>query len=139
MDLSNINFLAVLVSALASFAIGALWYSPVLFGKAWQKELGFTDEDLQGSNMAMIFGTTLVMILIMAFGMGMLLHGHYPKELITAKVGIFHGLYIGLAFVATSTAINYLYQRKSIKLWAIDSFYQITYLVLQGAILGIWK
>lgn len=138
MDFSSINFLAVLVAAVASFAIGALWYSPVLFGKAWQKELGFTQKDLEGANMAMIFGGSFVMILIMALGMGMLLQGHYPVELINAKVGIFHGLYIGIAFVGTSTAINYFYQRKSLKLWAIDAFYQIVFLIVQGAILGVW-
>lgn len=56
MDFSNINFLAVLVSALASFAIGSLWYSPLLFGKAWQKAVGLTDEKIKSSNMIKTFG-----------------------------------------------------------------------------------
>lgn len=47
MDFSNINYLAAGVAALASFALGALWYSPVLFGKTWQKDLGFTGEYLK--------------------------------------------------------------------------------------------
>ncbi len=33
-----INHLAVFVCGLLSLVIGALWYSPVLFLKAWQKE-----------------------------------------------------------------------------------------------------
>ena len=33
--LGDLNWLAVLVAALAYFAIGALWYAPPLFGKAW--------------------------------------------------------------------------------------------------------
>ena len=35
-----INLWAVLVSTVAFWALGALWYSPVLFGKRWQKEVG---------------------------------------------------------------------------------------------------
>lgn len=51
MDLSNINYLAVGIAAVAAFGLGALWYSPVLFGKRWQHNLGFTDESLQQGNM----------------------------------------------------------------------------------------
>jgi hypothetical protein len=44
-----INVWAVLVSALAFWALGALWYSPVLFSKRWQKEVGFKEEDITKS------------------------------------------------------------------------------------------
>ena len=46
------NIWAVLVAALASFVLGGLWYSPMLFGKAWQRETGLSDEKLAGGNMA---------------------------------------------------------------------------------------
>ena len=35
--LSSLNWLHVLVATVAYFAIGAIWYSPVLFAKPWQK------------------------------------------------------------------------------------------------------
>ena len=138
MDLSNINYLAVLVAAIVSFAFGALWYSAVFFGKVWQKELGYTDEYLQSGNMGKIFGFSFVLMLVMAFGMGMLLQGHGENE-INWFSGLIHGLVVGVAFVGTSMGINYLYQRKSIKLWAIDTCYQIIFLTIMGIILGAWK
>jgi hypothetical protein len=49
------NIWAVLVSALSTFLIGGLWYSPALFGKAWMRENGFTEESMKGTNMAKIF------------------------------------------------------------------------------------
>jgi hypothetical protein len=52
--------------------------------------------------------------------------------------GAIHGLYIGIFFVAMSMGINYLYQRKSIKLWLIDAGYQIAFLGIQGMIIGAW-
>ena len=60
MDFSSLNIWAILVATLASFALGALWYS-VLFGKIWQREVGITDEDMKGANMAKIFGTCLIL------------------------------------------------------------------------------
>ena len=75
----------------------------------------------------------------MAFGMGMLLQGHSGHESeLTMLVGLKHGLMIGVLFVGTSQAINYLYQRKSFKLWIIDATYQILFLGIMGAILGVW-
>jgi hypothetical protein len=138
MDFSSINYLAVLVSGIAAWGLGTLWYSGILFGKSWQKELGFTDEYIREGNMALIFGSSLVMMIIMALGMAMLISGHGENE-IDWMSGMFHGLYIGVFFVGTSMAINLLYQRKSFKLWAIDGLYQILFLAIMGAILGAWQ
>ena len=137
MDFSNINFLAVLVGGLLAFAFGALWYSPVLFSKAWQKEVGMTEDDLKGANMVQIFGTSLVLMLIMSLGLSFTLRGHEMGD-IDLKTGMLHGLYIGLMFVATSVGINILYQRKSFKLFLIDAGYQVIMLVIMGAVIGAW-
>ena len=137
MDLGNINYIAVLVAAIASFAFGALWYGNALFGKSWQKELGFTDEYLKEGNMGKIFGSSFLLMLLMSFGMGMLVQGHYTEE-VNWLGGLYHGLYVGALFVATGYGINMLYQRKTLKLWAIDSGYQVIILAIMGAILGAW-
>lgn len=138
MDFSTINWLAVAVATLASFALGALWYSPILFSKIWQREVGLSDEDLKGANLAKIFGTCLLLTAVMAFGMAMMIQGH-GKGSIDWKGGMLHGVFIGLCFVAATIGINYLYQRKSFLLWIIDAGYQVCFLMLMGAILGAWQ
>ncbi len=136
MEFSHINFLAVIVATVAAFALGMLWYVG-LFGKLWQRELGMTDEQMKGANMAMIFGSTPVLTFAMALGMAMLWHTQNMDGL-TWMVGMYHGLFIGLMFVATSMGINYLYQRKSMTLWLIDAGYQVCFMAMIGAILGAW-
>ncbi len=138
MEISNINFLALVVAAIASFALGAVWYSPVLFAKAWQNALGLTEEYLQKSNMAVIFGSSFVLIFLMNFGLAIILQGHAGRD-VTAMSGALYGGLIGIFFIATSIGINMLYQRKSFTLWAIDAGYQVLYLTLGGAILGAWR
>ncbi|MFM2415088.1 MAG: hypothetical protein RI911_781 [Candidatus Parcubacteria bacterium] len=36
----ELNYLAILVAAFVQFVLGALWYSPVLFGKQWMEIMG---------------------------------------------------------------------------------------------------
>lgn len=137
MDFSNINYLAVFVSALASFVIGSLWYSPILFGKGWQKALGNSEEDIKGANMVLIFGASFVLMFIMAFGLALFEQGHNNTES-TWLSGLSHGLFVAIFFVSTSYGVNMLYQRKPFKLWAIDAGYQIVLLGLMGLIIGAW-
>ena len=49
MDISQLNWLAILVATVAAFALGGVWYGPV-FGKAWQRLVGISDEDITGFN-----------------------------------------------------------------------------------------
>ncbi|GLR17940.1 DUF1761 domain-containing protein [Portibacter lacus] len=133
----EINYLAVIAGGIAAWVIGSLWYSPLLFGKAWQKELGMTDDDLKGANMPLIFGTSLLLMIIMAFGIAPIIAAHGDD--MAWHHGMFHGLMVGLMFIATSIGINYLYQRKSIKLFLIDAAYQILIVVIAGLIIGLWR
>ena len=63
----EINYFAVAAGALATFVVGGLWYSPALFGKAWQRETGLSDEQLARGNMLRIFGVAFVLSLVAAF------------------------------------------------------------------------
>lgn len=137
MDFSNVNFLAVLIAALASFAIGSLWYSPLMFGKGWQKAVNLSDEDIKNSNMVKTFGLSFVLMFIMALGLALLFKGHNNNET-TWLVGLVHGLFVGGFFVATSYGVNMLYQLKPFKLWIIDAGYQVLLLGVMGMIIGAW-
>ena len=136
MDISALNWWAVIVAGVAAWVIGAVWYAGPLFGKAWQKELGFTTEYLQEANMAKVFGSSLVLMILMAFGMAMFFG---PETEMTWQEGATYGAMTGIFFVATSIGINYLYQRRSFKLWMIDALYQIIFLTVQGTIIGAWR
>ena len=60
------NFYAVLVAALTTLVVGSIWYSPVLFGNAWMKETGLTEEELKKGSMLKIFGLTFVFSVMFA-------------------------------------------------------------------------
>ncbi|MEL6535086.1 MAG: DUF1761 domain-containing protein [Bacteroidota bacterium] len=132
--MESINIWAVLVAGVASWMLGTLWYSKALFGKSWQSLLGFTDEYLQQGNMALIFGSSLVAMIVMAFGMAMFFGGEVTK----IAEGATYGAMTGVFFVAMGIGINMLYQRKPLKLFFIDAGYQVIFLTMQGIILAAW-
>ena len=111
------NWLAVVVATLAFFAVGAIWYT-ALFGKIWQREVGLSDEQLTGGrNMMLIMGTCFVLEFIVCLTVGHMFDFLAPSD--RAKMMIAVGLALGVMMPATG--INYLYQRKTLKLFLIDA------------------
>lgn len=140
MDFSAINWLAVVVSAVAFFALGAIWYGP-LFGKAWQKGVGLSDEEMKNANMGKLFGSAFIFALIICIGMAIFFFGFGadPDNPVTISMGAMYGLMTGLFFILPSTCMNYLFARKSPSLMLIDSFYHIVAYTLVGVILAAWQ
>jgi len=129
----EVNYLAVIAAAVATFLLGGLWYSPALFGKAWQREAGVPDERMKNANMVMIFGLTFVLALIAAWVFALFLGPRPPMAL-----GLGAGFSAGLCWVAASLGINYLFERKSLKLWLINGGYHTLQFTIIGLILALW-
>jgi len=139
MELSNINFLAVIAATLSTFVIGWLWYGP-LFGKSWMDAIGLTDEDLQQNSMAKIFGFAFVFELIMAFNLAMFFYGGGGGgSIITTVTGAFYGFLTGFGWIFFALAVNGLFERKSWRYIFINGGYWTISLTVMGLILGAWK
>lgn len=53
----EVNYILVVVSAVATFALGALWYSPIMFGKWWMEIMECTNipkEEMNKMQKAMV-------------------------------------------------------------------------------------
>lgn len=68
----EMNYLALFGAALIPLLVGAIWYSPKVFGNVWMRVAGKTQEELEGGNMAVIFGLTYVLGVFLAFGLSQL-------------------------------------------------------------------
>ncbi len=133
MEFPEINYWAVLVSALATFVIGGLWYSPILFANAWMKELGFTKEGMGNANMLKIFGISFLLMLIIAFNLAAFIG---PQA--DLQFGMTAGALAGIGWVGTAIGVNYLFERKSFRFWLINAGYMAVSFTVMGAIIGAW-
>ncbi len=130
----QVNYLAIIVSAVVYFVIGAVWYS-LVFGKIWMKYVGRSEEQLR-SGSKIVFLYTLIAELVICFAMAFIIWILGTPNCVSAiKVGLF----FGLAFTSTIIAINNWYGQRSWKLTFIDSGYHIVGMVFASIILTVWN
>lgn len=116
--------LAVLAGGLVPFIVGSLWYSKALFGNVWMRELGKTEEDIKQGNMAVTFGLSFVMALVIAWGF--VRWTHQGEEDPTPFLhGMYHGLFECAVLVVPALITVMLYEQKSFRLIMINVGYWI--------------
>lgn len=135
MDISTLNWLAVIVAALSNFIIGGLWYSPLLFGKVWMKENKFSEEDMKKGSMALIFGLTFIFSFVMAFNLGMFLNDAKTNT----AWGVMAGFLAGFGWAAMSLFVIGQFERKSTAYMLIHGGYVTISFIVMGAIIGFWR
>ena len=133
LELSGLNWLAILVATVAGFALGGLWYGP-LFGDAWLSALGKTADQIQPSPTPFVisFFTALITAIVLAMFISAL-------NISTLGGGVVIGLLVGIGFIATAMASDSAFGDTGANLWLIQSGYRVLYSVLMGAILAVWR
>jgi hypothetical protein len=135
MPFAGVNYLAILIAAVAGWLAGAAWYMSL--GKVWAAALGMTPAQMGECRkrpyawvpFVLVFVTNLVMAWTLA---GIL--GHFGA--LNAKDGAITGALCWFGFVLTAMLANNAFAMRSHRLTAIDSGHYLVVLVLMGAIIG---
>ncbi len=157
-----LNFPAILVAAVSALVVGFIWYNPKVFGNAWMKAAGMTDEQVKGGNMAKIFILAFIFAFLLAMTMTqMSIHqtgalsliggdsstalpsyaafmADYGDSYRTFKHGALHGVFAGIFVALPIIGTNALFERKGAKYIFINSGYWIVTLGVMGAIVCGW-
>jgi len=132
----DINLLAVALAALSAFFLGYLWYT-VIFAKSWKQLIGVKVEaksvgsTAETPNLGRLLIGSLVLEIIMAFVLAI-----FISIDATWLTGLGTGFVVGLGFVGLAFGVNYMYEGKSFKLWAINAGYNTVLFSLMGLIIG---
>lgn len=129
-----INHIAVFVCAVMSLVIGFLWWSPLLFQKPWQAEVGLSDEQLAKVNPAKTFGLTFLLAWLVSYNLAFFLGA--PGT--TWKWGVGAAMLAALWAVAMFIIIA-LFEQRTFRYIAINCGYVIVYFAVIGFILGVWR
>jgi hypothetical protein len=130
----GINWLAIIMVVVVNMALGAIWYSPLLFGKTWAGLLGKKASDRGNARTDYI--VSAVSALIQAW---ILVHFVRYAGAITAIKGLEVGFWLWLAFTGLVIAINTMLEGRRWKLSAINAGYFLAVLMINGAILAAWR
>jgi len=134
----SIRILPVLLSAIAVFVLGALWYSPFLFGRAWVRAHGYTEEKIaqMRASAGRAYAVSFVCYVVMAVAMSILI-GRMDVRMIRGGVKL--GALLGIGFAAPLGLTASMFSEKRLPAWLIDAGYQIAYLILMSVILVAWR
>lgn len=141
MELHHLNWLAVLVAAASAIVLGFLWYSPLLFAKPWMREMGYDINDkakvkeMQKSAGPAYFAS-LVASFVSAFILALFFHWVRVQDVHEGLGVAFH---VWLGFVATVQLTGALFMKQSMKLFAINTGYQLVCYLVMGTILAAWR
>ncbi|PYU03797.1 MAG: hypothetical protein DMG34_12090, partial [Acidobacteria bacterium] len=117
------------------------WYSPILFAKPWMREMGYDPNDkASAERMRKSAGPaylgSLIASVVSAFVLALFLHEMHVQSL---EIGLLVGSHVWLGFVATVQLTGALFTKQSMKLFAINTGYQLVCYLVMSAILTIWR
>lgn len=141
METLSINYFAVVVGAVLSMAIGALWYGP-LFGKKWMQIVGVNPDDLEARKKMQKNAMPLYLVQFVLTLFQALVLAHLIAD--TTRVGgLERALWIWGAFVIPTLAGAVMWTNEQGKMkWArflIQGGYQLTIFIVFGLLLQFWK
>ena len=139
LDLSQVNWLAVIVGALVYFALGALWYSPMLFARPWQRSIGWDESRTPPQQSAMTYIVPLVAYLVMAVAVAVLAAATGTDELVE---GIVLGLVLGVGLSLAHTFVDASFdpnKPEPDKWFAINGTYHALGLLIVAVIIAVWQ
>lgn len=136
--LGQLNWLAVIVGAVIYFALGALWYSPVLFARPWQRSIGWDPERTPPEMNPMTYVVPLFAYLVMAVAVGMIAAAVGSDSLAD---GIVLGLVLGVGLSLMHTLVDANFDPNKPQPWtwfAITGSYHALGLLIVSVIVSIW-
>lgn len=137
MEIVDLNYWAVLVSGIAYFILGGLWYSPILFAKTWMAAIGKTEEEIrQQGGAPAAYAVSFIGSLLAAFVLSLFIH--YAGAA-TLQGGLTTGFFVWLGFVATTTAPPYFYEDRSKRVYALYAGYTLVGFLIMGSVLALWR
>lgn len=161
----HINFLVVILTGLIPTLVGFVWYNPKVMGKVWAESAGLDFNNPPKMNMAVVFGVSIVMSIMLAssmlpivihqMGLSSMVMGNsdvnnpstelgqafnmlmtkYGTNFRTFKHGAFHGFLTSLFLVLPVLATNALFEGKSAKYIGVNYAFWAICLTLMGGVI----
>lgn len=132
LDFASVNWVAVIVAAVAGIIVGFVWYAPPVFGRRWARASGI-ELPQPGQVQPTTYVGAVVTALVTAYVLAVLARGLGAA---TLADGAIVGAVAWLGFVATWLASGVFFEGRSVEWWALNAGQAIVSLVIMGAIIG---
>lgn len=127
----DVNWLAVVLAALTGFAVGGVWYGPVM-GRRWMGAIGLTEEQVRQGSMPLIYGGAFAFSLLASWTLAHTFATYTQDLSVLVKVMTAFG--VALGFIVPAIGTNYLFSQKSKTLFFIDAAYWLLFYIAMGLV-----
>lgn len=140
MESVPVNYLAVFLGAVASMAVGFLWYSPILFAKAWTRLMGLNPKVLKESQKTMggMYALSFVAAMITAY---VLTHTMFLSRNFYGNspvlTGVTTAFFVWLGFIMPVQLTDVIFGGRKWELWFINTGYQLASVMAMGIVIGL--
>jgi len=136
--IQDLNYFHVFIVAIVGFFLGWLWYSPVLFNKAWVTEMQNSSQALANckGRMGQVLAVAFFFTLLSTFGLAVLIEAH---RTVGAVKGAELGAFVGGIVVGSRILNSSVWESRSTRLLRINLGHEIVLFALQGALLACWR
>ncbi len=130
----GVNPVGVLLAAVATFLIGMLWYSPILFAKPWVALNGYTPDKLEAlkKSAPKAYAVSFLAYLVLGVGIAAIVRGGPALE------GLWKAVQLWVFIVMPVSLTGLVFSDRRFGAWLIDAMYQFVYFAAMGAILSRW-
>lgn len=124
------NLWAVVGAAVVSMVLGALWYSPALFGKTWAPLTGHSPDSMSKGETNRSYVVIFVAALVITYALASVI---FLSGAVTLTDSFVSAFWLWLGFVATVLASAAAYSGQKFRQYLIDAgFYLVSFLVMGG-------
>ncbi len=127
-----LDLLSIFIAAIVYYIIGAIWYSPLLFGEVWGRLAKVNFKQMK--NKSTLYIVSFISSLIQAFFLALLLDN---LKIITTLDAIIVGLFIVVGFVFTTELAPVLWLKKPLRLYFIEISYRLVGFIAMSVILAV--
>jgi hypothetical protein len=132
----EINWLAVLLAAVSSMVVGAVWYAKPVFGTRWMRLTNLTDEKLKGTAVLPLIITFVVSFFtaaVLAGSAAIAQHFYQGSFLLNA---VLTSVILWIGFTASRMITHDLFERRAATLTTINLAHELVTVVVMGLIIG---
>ncbi|HEV2750637.1 MAG TPA: DUF1761 domain-containing protein [Gemmatimonadales bacterium] len=136
--MGDVNYLAVLVAAVAVFVLGWLWYSPLVFFKPWMRARGMdpaaamAGAKMPGGKLAVEFLRCLVLAYVIARFVALVGIHHWTNA-------VYFGFYLWIGFPVILLVGSVLWENVPWKVAAIHAGDWLVKLLVIPIIMSAWR
>jgi hypothetical protein len=137
----HLNWLAIVLATISTMVVGTVWYLPGVFGRRWMNLTGVDPNKPKSKPLAYggSFLASFVTAIVLAGAADLvargIVTGGAPLALLPAALLAASGLWLG--FTASRALVHYLFDGRSLRIWLIDSAYELLTVLVMAVIIGL--